>query len=415
MAAKKKNVDEVTTKEVVETNVDNTEEVVETSEDGTEEAGDDIVQDALSESDEDSVISENDDEIDDFSDEMDKKIVQNRVYDSIVQRTSRSAYAIEKASKTAKKKMYKSEHVVTENGNEEVETSATIKRGEMLELVASARSNKILKGIISGFREVDTNGEGSGTLLAEVLYGTGAFSVVIPSYLLFDYDMEKYENEENRGAIEKILTKRIGSNVQFVVRNLDEKNSIAYADRLSALSMQGIYQYTFAQRDGKPNIVPGMLVKADVVQVGRTYVVVNALGAEFRIGQSELSWIHIGDANQDFSVGDSVIVRISSFNVVVVKKNSNNYKLIKATGSIKDASQNPRKENYPKYHIGGRYTAEITWTDDSGVFCKLSDNMDCLVAFPKFGKNPVRGERRVVQITQKDDAKLFIYGVFVNN
>ena len=64
---------------------------------------------------------------------------------------------------------------------------------------------------------------------------------------------------------------------------------------------------------------------------------------------------------------------------------------------------------------GSECAAEITYIEDSGVYCRLRGGMDCLCALPRFGQNPRRGQKRVVRITEKDADRLFVYGVFVNN
>lgn len=326
--------------------------------------------------------------------------------------SSRSGSRVEKMSKAKKKEMYHSEHVITEYGEEELVTESMEKKEEYTELVASQKSKKILKGKITGWRYANEDDQTS-TILAEVSYGKGFFDILIPSYLLFDYDLnEKHATKEENDIIAQQITKRINSNVDFVVATI-QNTGLVIADRLLALSLKGVNNYVGKNLD-LPRVRSGLLVDGNIVLVSRTFVIVEALGAEIHVPQDELAYHHVGDAREEFNVGDKVIVRILSATPYKVSKYDNNYTLIDAKGSIKSAKPDRRKEHFDRFRIGGRYAAEVTYVEES-VYVRLADKMDAMVAFPKFGKNPVRGDERIVEITGKDEDRLFIYGVFVNN
>jgi len=352
-----------------------------------------------------------------ISDEIDEAILNAR------NKVSRGAFPLESASKTAKKKIYHSEHILTEDGDAEVETYGVIRRREMLELISSARSNKILKGTITGYREVDTNSKDSDEMmLAEVEYGTGTMEVLIPSFLLFNYDVAKYDTKdaegtyrEYRDSIKRSLASRIGSEIEFVVTQVNEKDGIAYADRLKAMSLKGVFNYAKLQRDSKPNIIPGMLIQAVITQTARTFVIASAFGAEFRIPYEELSWLHIGDARNEFKVNQKINCKVLAVTKTTVTKYKNNYTLINVTASVKQAEPDMRKVYFDRFKEGGKYKAEVIWVSESGIFCKLNKYTDVLVAFPKFGDLPVRGEVRIVSIFKKDDEKMQLAGTFVSH
>lgn len=349
---------------------------------------------------------ENDESEDDTSDQLDEAILAMR------KNTSRAGARLEKMSKAKKKELYHSEHVITEYGEEDLVTESMEKKAEYTELVASQKSKKILKGKLTGFHYANEDDESS-TILAEVHYGKGYWNIVIPSYLLFDYELdEKYASVESNKLIAQLVTKRINSQVEFVIHTID-KNGIAFADRLMALSMQGVNNYV-GKGLNPARITAGKLVDSTVVMVSRTFVIVNALGAEIKVPQDELAHHHVGDAREEFKVGDKKVVRIKSAAAYKTSKYKNAYTLIDAKGSFKDAEEDRRPEYFKSFRVGGRYSAEVTYVEES-VYVKLAGKMDAMVAFPKFGKNPVRGEERIVEITAKDEERLFIYGVFVNN
>jgi len=332
--------------------------------------------------------------------------------DDILMNTSRHSARVEKMSKQQRKDTYASEHVYTENGVTPIETESTQKKAEYIELVNSQKANKILKGKIVGLHHAIPD-KPSSPILAEILFGKGYWDVVIPAYLLFDYDLdEKYTSAEQNAKIEEQVQKRINSNVDFVVHTFT-KEGIVFADRLAALSMKGVNHY-LPKANRPAYLRPGLLVEGNVTMVDRTYAIVEAMGADIRIPQTELSWFHVGDAREEFKVGQKVIVRILSVSPYKTKKYNNSYTLVSVEGSIRLAQKDRRKEYYDSFKIGGLYAATVTYVEND-VFVNLAGKMDALVAFPKFGPAPVRGEERVVRITGKDDEKMFIYGVFQNN
>lgn len=330
----------------------------------------------------------------------------------VAKNTSRFAYEVEKASKKQKRDMYKSEHVITEYGDEEVETEATMLRRDYLELVASAKSHKILEGMIMGYRYAGEMGKS--TLLAEIEYGSGYFNVLIPSYLLYDYEVSKYVEHDKLQKLEVSIKRRVGSKIKFVVRHVDEKNQVAYADRLEAQSIIGYTNYLKQQRDEKPRIVNDMIVKSQVIYTSINSITVDALGVDITIPASELSHMYVGDARQEFTVGEMVNVRVTDIKETTVEKNGTKYRLVTANGSIKAATPDKKKKLYDQFQVDGVYAAKITYVEEAGVFCRLRGNVDCLCALPRFGRNPKRDDVRMVRITEKDDESMFIFGVLVN-
>ena len=209
---------------------------------------------------------------------------------------------MQRASKEAKKELYASEHVFVEDGDEAyVETDSTIRREEWLELVASADESRILKGTIVSISEIPTNKDPDDPdyipdFMAKVRFKTGQFTVNIPSYVLYHYHYERM-NRAMAMDIQKNMMRRLGAEIDFVVRFVDEEKGVAIGDRLSALSMRGVRNYTSI--DGrKPNIIPGMIVQSKIIAVAREYITVDACGAEIRIPIDEISWLYMADARE---------------------------------------------------------------------------------------------------------------------
>ena len=343
--------------------------------------------------------------------------------DAIRLHVQRNTHSVQKASDLAKKEIYSSEHVFVEDGDEAfVETDSTHRKEEWLELVASANEHRILKGTITSITEISSTKDQDDPdyipdFMAKVRFKTGQFNVNIPSYVLYHYHYERM-NRAMAMDIQKNMMRRLGAEIDFVVRYVDEKTGTVYGDRLSALSMRGVRNYT-SINGRKPNIIPGMIVQAKIIAVAREYITVDACGAEIRIPIEEISWLYMADArefdgiktSECYRVGNRVNVKILSAEPKKVKVFNSYYTLIEATGSIKQAKANPRLKYFAEFNPGDFYAGVITGITEAGVFVNLDNKMDCVCKHPTSGRRmPIMGEQVVVRINSKDEEKKFIYG-----
>ncbi|MBP3813610.1 MAG: S1 RNA-binding domain-containing protein [Butyrivibrio sp.] len=343
--------------------------------------------------------------------------------DAIRLHVQRNTHSVQKASDLAKKEIYSSEHVFVEDGDEAfVETDSTHRKEEWLELVASSKEDRILKGTITSITEISStmdpdDPEYIPDFMAKVRFKTGQFTVNIPSYVLYHYHYERM-NKAMAMDIQKNMMRRLGAEIDFVVRYCDEATGTVYGDRLSALSMRGVRNYT-SINGRKPNIIPGMIVQAKIIAVAREYITVDAAGAEIRIPIEEISWLYMADArefdgiktSECYRVGSRVNVKILSAEPKRVKVFNSSYTLIEATGSIKQAKANPRLKYFAEFNPGDFYAGIITGITEAGVFVNLDNKMDCVCKHPTSGRRmPIMGEQVVVRINSKDEDKKFIYG-----
>ncbi len=343
--------------------------------------------------------------------------------DAIRLHVQRNTYAVQKASEDAKKDVYASEHIFVEDGDEAfVETDSTHRKEEWLELVASAKEDRILKGTITSITVIPSAKDPDDPdyipdFMAKVRFKTGQFTVSIPSYVLYYYHYERM-NKAMALDIQKNMMRRLGAEIDFVVRYCDEKTGTVYGDRLSALSMRGIRNYT-SINGRRPNIQPGELVQARIIAVAREYITVDAAGAEIRIPIEEISWLYMADAREFdgiktaecYKVGSRVNVKILTVDTKRVKVANSYYTLVEATGSIKQAKANPRLKYFTEFNPGDLYAGIITGITESGVFVNLDNKMDCVCKHPSSGRRmPIMGEQVIVKINSKDEEKKFIYG-----
>lgn len=338
-------------------------------------------------------------------------------------RVARRVHGAQKASKEKIEEIYNHDKIFVEDGDEAIpETDATQRKAEWMELVASSKDHRILTGTIISIAEVETKMDKDDPSYipeykAKIRFKTGQFNVSIPSFVLYQYEYDNMSREAALNVYNNMMN-RLGAEVKFVVKYANEATGDVIGDRLMALSMRGVKNYT-PQYDRPPVIVPGMIVQAKIAAMARNSVIVDAAGAEIRVPLEELSWLYQSDARdfdgirtkECYRVGKNVNVKILTAEPVKVRVRQQNYTLIKATGSIKQTQANPRLKYYDEFNIGDVYAGTITGITESGVYVNLADRMDCLCKFPKTGHRiPILGENTVVKVTSKDDEQRFIYG-----
>lgn len=341
---------------------------------------------------------------------------ERKIFEELQRKVSRKGRSITRATKAEKKEMYNSNHVVTETGELEVKTESTKLREDLTELNASYQAKRVLEGTIIGCRSANPDSD-IATTLAEVEFGNGTCTVLIPDFVLFQFDLTKYRTKEYQQAVARRTREMIGANIKFVVKTLDQPHRIAYADRLKAMEAEAYGNYIRETKEGRPRVTPGMLVQARIVAVRKDALVVYALGSEAVIRKDEVSWLYISDLREEYQVNQMVIVKVLDVKAVEVEKYQNEkYRLVQSKLSIKQTTTDPMNKWFDYFKVGGLYQATITGVTESGkgVFVTLQNRVVCMCGYPKYGNLPVLGEQRVVEVTEKKDDEngKLIYGVF---
>lgn len=341
---------------------------------------------------------------------------ERKLFEELQKKVSRRNRSITRATKQEKKKMYSSDHVVTETGELEVKTESTKLKEDVMELNASYQAKRVLEGTIIGCRSANPDSD-TATTLAEVEFGNGTCTVLIPDFVLFQFDITKYRTKEYQQGIARRTKEMIGARVKFVVKTLDIPHRTAYADRLKAMEAEAYGNFLRDTKEGRPRVIPGMLVQARVVAVRKDALIVYALGSESVIRKDEVSWFYISDLREEYQVNQMVIVKVLDVKSVEVTKYQNEkYRLVASKLSIKQTTPDPMNKWFDYFKVGGVYQATITGVTESGtgVFVTLQNRVVCMCGYPKYGNLPVLGEQRVVEVTEKrdDENGRKIYGVF---
>ena len=265
-----------------------------------------------------------------------------------------------------------------------VETDADKAKNDLLDLIESMKTKRILTGTIQGVERPEDNPNRS---LAVIYHGD--FKVIIPAEEAVE-PPEDFRGRSESDIMHYMLTKRLGAEVDYIVKGIDPKAGIAVASRLEAMAAKRKEYYFGTDRDGNNLIYNDVCAEARIVSVIRAGIFVDLFGLEIYIPLRELSYQRLLDASAQFQPGQRVLVK-----VLTVDRSERNQ--VKVTASVKQAGENPYEKALKKYSVGNRYVGTVSMVDTTGVFVALDGGVDCLCSYPKRGRPP-RGARVTVRI-----------------
>ncbi|NBJ90128.1 S1 RNA-binding domain-containing protein [Acutalibacter sp. 1XD8-36] len=265
-----------------------------------------------------------------------------------------------------------------------VETAADKARNDLLDLVESQKTGRILTGTLQGVERAAN----SDTKSLAVLYH-GAFKVIIPAeeaVVLPDNTRGRSPDE----ILHYMLTKRLGAEVDYIVKGVDPQSNLAVGSRLEAMAAKRKTYYFGADRDGNNRIYSDVCAEARIVSVIRAGIFVDLFGLEVYIPLRELSYQRWMDAGLYFQPGQRVLVKV----LEVERSGRDNVRVV---ASVKQAGENPYEKALRMYSVDSCYVGTVSMVDVNGVFVALDGGVDCLCSYPKRGRPP-RGARVTVRI-----------------
>lgn len=291
--------------------------------------------------------------------------------------------------------------IISIDGKLKVETAEEKKKNTIITLNESAKSGKILTGQISGVERLGKKGPA-----IAVIY-MNDYKIMIPASECIDIppagdkDAQQYELY--------LLSKRLGSEVDFVVKCIEEDNEIAVASRMEAMLKKRKEFLLETDKNGQYIVSEGSVVEARIVCTTRAGIIVEIFGAECYIPCRELSYQRIQDATLDFFVGDRILVKILSID------RQFDTGIVNIDASVKQANENPYDKAMKFYNEGDKYIGTVSMIDENGVFVALNGGIDVLCKYPDRGPRPPRGATVTVRITVKNEEEKRLFGLITHN
>lgn len=290
--------------------------------------------------------------------------------------------------------------VVSIDAERSVETDADKLRSDLLDLVESLKGKKILTGTIQGVERLADNPE-----MSYAVTYHGDYKVIIPVLEAVEEPAD-YRDQPKGDVLHYLLNKRLGAEVDYIIKGIDQESGIVAASRLEAMAMKRREYYFRTDRDGNYQIYAGIRAEARVVSVIRAGIFVDLFGAECYIPLRELSYQRWVDATAHYQPGQRVLVK-----VLEVDRSDRNH--LQVAASVKQAGENPYERALKKYAVGSLYVGTVSMVDTTGVFVSLDGGIDCLCTYPKRGRPP-RGCRVSVRILGINYESNRIWGVITH-
>lgn len=274
--------------------------------------------------------------------------------------------------------------VVSIDDRPSVETEADKAKNDLLDLVESLKIKRILTGTIQGVERPTDNP----SLSLAVIYH-GDLKVIIPAEETVEPPND-FRGRMPEDVLHYMVTKRLGAEVDYIIKGIDAKAGVAVGSRLEAMAAKRREYYFGTDRDGNNLLYEGICAEARIVSVIRAGIFIDLFGLEVYIPLRELSYQRMLDASSSFQPGQRILVKI-----LQIDRSDRTH--IKASASVKQAGENPYEKALRRYTVGNRYVGTVSIVDTNGVFVALDGGIDCLCSYPKRGRPP-RGSRVTVRI-----------------
>lgn len=232
--------------------------------------------------------------------------------------------------------------VVSIDERPSVETEADKARNDLLDLVESLKTKRILTGTIQG---IERPADHPSRSLAVIYHGD--IKVIIPAEEAVE-PPEDFRGRLPEDVLHYMVTKRLGAEVDYIIKGIDAKAGVAVGSRLEAMSAKRRAYYFGTDRDGNNLLYEGICAEARVVSVIRAGIFVDLFGLEVYIPLRELSYQRMLDAQDSFQPGQRILVKILSID-------RSDRTRIRVSASIKQAGENPYEKALRRYSVGNRY------------------------------------------------------------
>lgn len=285
------------------------------------------------------------------------------------------------------------QRVLSIDGRRTVETEADKARNDLLDLLESLRSKRILTGTIQGV-------EGTGDTEPRAIVYRGEFKVMIPASVCIAWP-DDFRDQNPNEVLRYQITKRLGAEIEYIVRGIDEENGVVVGSRMEAMAIRRRQFYFGKDREGNNLLYEGCVAEARIICVIRTGVFVELFGLEAFIRLNELGYQRMVDAMRHFSPGQRILVK-------VLKLDKSDPDNIMIELSAKQVSTNPYEKVMQKHAVGNHYVGTATVIHPGGIWVSLDSGLDCLCRFPIRGR-PMAGARVTVKILEinEETGKLF--------
>lgn len=287
--------------------------------------------------------------------------------------------------------------ILTLNADDEVETPQSREDAVWHELQNAYRTHKILTGILGGIERSE-----NGSTIVVVYYKD--MRVIIPlSEMMINLPQDDaHDYGELNLRQNKILGNMLGCEIDFLIKGLENASRSIVASRKDAMLKKRQIFY-LPDANGNSRVCEDRIVQARVIAVAEKVVRVEIFGVECSILARDLSWDWLGDATENFHVGEQILTRILS-----VKCNSVDDITVKA--DVKSVNGNS-KTNLSKCKVQGKYAGTITDIYKGTVFVRLHVGVNAIAHSCYDSRMPGKKDEVSFVVTKLDEERNVAVGL----
>lgn len=180
----------------------------------------------------------------------------------------------ERSQKLRMPRQRRDARIVSIDAERSVETDTDRLRSDLLDLVESMKGKKILTDMVQGVERPSPDSE----LSYAVVYH-GSFKVIIPVLEMVE-EPEDYRGQPKGDVLHYLLNKRLGAEIDYIVKGVDQETGVAAASRLEAMAKKRKEYYFRTDTGGNYQIYEGIRAEARVISVIRAGIFIDLFGAE---------------------------------------------------------------------------------------------------------------------------------------
>lgn len=286
-------------------------------------------------------------------------------------------------------------------------------REKINELKSAYLTKSPLTGRITGLCTTNAGNMGD-VYCATVMYGPFKVIIPLPYLLKLDPEVRNSERMRDRDYMRLLINERIGSEIDFIPLEPNEKELIAGGDRLTAMHLQR-QAWFLRKRHGRYLLHEGDKVEARVCYTTRATMHIEVFGIELTLRREDVTYQHISSIRDMYQAGDTLPVVIKRLVRTEEVKNGQTSYNIQLEVSAKEAEYDPRPLYLKHMNAGDMHQGVIVVTTSRGFYVKIMGmEMDVFCPRPRdFSALPSNGDEVLLSIAGKDMDKREAYGRIV--
>lgn len=284
------------------------------------------------------------------------------------------------------------ERVLTIEARDEVQTAEEREAIIWHEIQNAHWTRRILTGTLDGVERTE-----SGMTVAVVNYKGFRVAIPVKEMMLFTGRLPSgAEFEELMARMRGILTARLGSEIDFIVKGHENKSRSVVASRRDAMYRKRQTFYLDKDERGQPMIYEGRVVQARVVAVAEKVVRVEVFGVECPILARGLSRAWVGNAADDYHVGQRILVRVNKISGGTVED-------LTINADVRSTSNSTASDDLKKCVRQGRYAGRVTDVRGGVLYVRLNNGVNAIAHSCYDRRTPGKGDDVSFAVTRLDE------------